>query len=188
MSAKFKQCKQCGVSRPLDKFRQYYGGRLGTYNTCKVCETINSRAKYLNRKGDACSEEELQELSKINALSEAQRAVGLCPPRASQKVMTPVSDLDEMIKTYQDQASLIPDTVSLDSVPQELLKWLSEELTALPEYYQEVVYEKLRKTYRPEVRIDPATLLPEHDDTYKGVLEKVLERFDAYEDSYEYRV
>ena len=38
-----KTCKQCGVIKPLEQFRNYYGGRKGTYTVCKSCEKINSR-------------------------------------------------------------------------------------------------------------------------------------------------
>jgi len=36
-----KICKQSGETKPLDQFRRYYGGRKGTYKTCKFCEKIN---------------------------------------------------------------------------------------------------------------------------------------------------
>ena len=35
-----KTCKQCGELKPIEQFRKYYGGRKGTYTTCKTCENI----------------------------------------------------------------------------------------------------------------------------------------------------
>ena len=53
-----------------------------------------------------------------------------------------------------------------------------------PEYYQDEIYEQLKAKFRPKIKIDPDTMLPVYDDTYKPVLDKVLERFDNYEDTY----
>jgi len=47
-----------------------------------------------------------------------------------------------------------------------------------------IVYEELQKKYRPILRIDEETMLPVYDDTYRDVLQKILERFDKYEDEY----
>ena len=69
-------CKQCGELKPIELFRKYYGNRRGYYKTCKVCEKINSREKYLRNKADLTDSESI-ELEKIHTLYEAQRAAGL---------------------------------------------------------------------------------------------------------------
>lgn len=171
-----KVCKQCGEEKPTESFRRYYGGRTGTYTMCKACEKINSRAKYLNSKGDKRTAEECKELTKIHALWDAQRANGLKPPNTGRRQA--VSNLDDMISRYQ---ATRPEATE---VPAELLKWLHETLTAEPEYYQETIYEYLINKYRPQVGIDPATSLPVYADTYKDVLNRIASRFDAYEDKY----
>ena len=74
--------------------------------------------------------------------------------------------------------------VSAPEVPAELSRWLTESLTEEPEYYQDEVYEQLKTKYRPKTKIDQDTMLPVYDDTYKPILDKILERFDNYEDTY----
>lgn len=185
---KAKVCKQCGEMRPIEMFRPYYGGRKGTYNTCKFCEKINSRAKYLQRKLDKCSAEELEELNKIYALWDMQRQAGLNPPKRRKETQEVLSKtLDEMLKKYSNKVEQIQEAVQAtgaDNVPAELGKWLTEPLTEDPDYYLDTVYEQLKAKFRPQIRIDTATLTPVYDDTYKPVLDKVLERFYDYEDSY----
>jgi hypothetical protein len=183
-----KTCKQCGELKPIEQFRKYYGGRKGTYTTCKTCEKINSRAKYLTNKGDKCSEAELTELAKIHELWEVQRAAGLQPPRENAGRTVPLSEsLDDMIGKYKQQAEAVQEVVqavSAPEIPAELSKWLTEPLTEEPEYYQDEIYEQLKTKYRPKTKIDQDTMLPVYDDTYKPILDKILERFDNYEDTY----
>jgi hypothetical protein len=183
-----KTCKQCGEIKPIVQFRTYYGGRKGTYSTCKACETINSRVKYLTNKS-ILSNEEQDELDKIHQLWTIQRKAGLQPPRVNTGRKIPLAEsLDDMIDKYTKQASKVKEAVhgtDLESIPAELQKWLyEEELVEEPEYYQENIYEHLKETYRPKLQIDKKTMLPVYDDTYKVILEKVLARFDAYEDTY----
>ena len=172
-----KVCKQCGELKPQDQFRPYYGGRKGHYNTCKLCEKINSREKYLARKA-VLSAEDQKELQDIHELWSCQVKLGLKPPRA---VAREPLKLDELVGKYAELASKIP---NIPAAPPELIKWLTEPLTAEPEYYQEGVYTELSDRYRPQLRIDTDTMLPVYDDTYKEVLHMILERFDAYEDKY----
>ena len=171
-----KKCKQCGEVRPLDNFRNYYGGRKGTYTICKTCESINSRAKYLRRKGDAMSDAEKSELDKIYQLYEIQRACGLTPPQArKEKSERLVDTLDRLMSSY---------TVPTSDVPDDLAKWLTCELTAEPEYYHNTVYEELLSKYRPVIRYDEVALQVIYDETYKSTLNEVLARFDEYEEKY----
>ena len=183
-----KTCKQCAELKPIEQFRKYYGGRKGHYTTCKTCEKINSRAKYLTNKGDKCSEAELEELAKIHELWDAQRAAGLQPPRENTGRKVPLSEsLDDMIGKYKQQAEAVQEVVqavNVSDIPAELSHWLTEPLTEEPEYYQDEVYEQLKSTYRPKTKIDPDSMLPVYDDTYKSILDKILERFDNYEDKY----
>lgn len=183
-----KICKQCGEIKPVSQFRKYYGGRKGTYKTCKMCEKINSRAKYLMNKGEACSDADIIELKKIQTLWEAQRAAGLQPPRENAGRALPlVESLDDMISKYTQQAEELQEiiqTAKTSEVPAELSRWLTEPLTDEPEYYQDVVYEELKAKYRPKAKIDKNTMLPVYDDTYKTILDEILDRFYAYEDAY----
>ena len=179
-----KICKQCGELKPIDQFRKYYGGRKGTYKICKFCEKINSREKYLRRKenNDTIADAERIELEKIHTLWEYQRAIGLEPPRVNKHSKSPsIEELDKLTQEYAKRAKNVK--VNTDAPP-ELTAWLFRPLTKTPEYYQDVIYEKLQKKYRPILRIDEETMLPVYDDTYRDILQKILERFDKYEDEY----
>jgi len=159
-----KTCKQCGLTKPIEMFRKYYGGRAGNYSVCLSCEKINSRCKYLARKPNRFPSEEL-ELQAIYALYDKQRSIGLKPPRPRGTLSY---ELTEAIK---------------DIAPAELQKWLTAELTLEPTYYIEVVYEGLKKMYMPVKYIDQATYTPIYDKTYEKILNQILERFYEYEDS-----
>lgn len=183
-----KCCKQCGDLKPIEQFRKYYGGRKGHYNTCKLCEKINARYKYLTSKGESRSTDEDIELYKINSLYEAQRAAGLQPPRKNGERNKPLVDsLEDMIAKYKPAVQDVPfDDNPLEKVfvPADLQVWLKCELKEEPDYYLDEVYEELKDKYRPQLRIDTTTLQPVYDDKYKEVLEQILDRFYKYEEEY----
>lgn len=183
-----KICKQCGELKPIEQYRKYYGGRKGNYKTCKLCEKINARYKYLVAKGESIGYQEEAELGKIEKLYEVQRAAGLEPPRRGAERNTPLADsLDDMISKYDN----VPKVVVVDTsgtpqpaVPAEIQMWLRCNLTEEPDYYLDEVYEELKMKYRPQLRIDQETLQPVYDDTNKAALEQVLDRFYKYEEEY----
>lgn len=187
-----KTCKQCGELKPIDQFRRYYGGRKGTYTMCKQCERINARAKYLMNKqaNDSLNLQELDELDKIHTLWKYQASLGLQPPSVSAGRKTSLSsDLDSMLKKYSDMSGkLSSDDMNAVDAPSELLGWLTAginaELTAEPDYYLDEVYEELKRKYRPIVKIDQQSMMPVYDDKYKAILDRILDLFNEYEDSY----
>lgn len=79
-----KVCKRCGVSKPRTDFRDYYGGRKGSYSFCRSCERIEQRRKYLATKDatspDGLTATEAEELHKINELYAMRAAAGLSVP------------------------------------------------------------------------------------------------------------
>lgn len=166
-----KKCRQCGDVKPVSAFRPRYTGD-GTYSICKDCERINSREKYLRSKSGLTTTE-AQELEDIHQLYEYQKAAGLKPPQIRSGTTTQRA-LANALQKYRDQAS---------QVPTELQQWLTCELTEEPEYYQDTVYEALRASYMPVVGTTP-DLLPLYDGTYADILEKILTRFNTYEDTY----
>jgi hypothetical protein len=95
-----------------------------------------------------------------------------------------------MLDKYKGMAAQVAEVTkqeTLDAMagaPQELIKWLLEPLTQEPDYYMDEVYEKLVDTYRPCTGIDKATMMPVYDNKYKVILDKILERFTDYEDTY----
>ena len=186
-----KICKQCGEIKPLSQFRKYYGGRKGSYKVCKACERINSREKYLRAKGECMDWDEESELMKIHELYECQRRMGLQPPTRQERSTTLRSELDNMLGKYQNMAAQATATARRDATidlltdaPRDLVKWLTEPLTQEPDYYMDEVYEKLVDTYRPCISIDKDQMMPVYDDKYKTILDKILERFTDYEDTY----
>lgn len=181
-----KICKQCGELKPIEQFRRYYGGRTGTYRTCKLCEKINARYKYLRGKATASilSGTEQVEHDKIEALYEAQRQAGLQPPRKEAERNKPLVDsLDDMINKYNSTKSADA-SADKPAAPAELQQWLTIELKEEPDYYLDEVYEELKSKYRPTLSINQDTMQPVYDDTYKDTLDKILERFYEYEDAY----
>ena len=180
-----KPCKQCGVIKPFEQFRNYYGGRKGTYTICKTCEKINSRVKYLERKTELKSNEKA-ELQSIYMLWETQRTLGYQPPRTTVKGQKPVVDtVLEMIDTYKERSQLLGSIAEEAlTAPPKLLKWLTEDLTEDPDYYLNDIYENLKETHKPILRIDEKTMMPVYDETYSGILNKILDRFYKYEEVY----
>lgn len=185
-----KTCKQCGEIKPLTQFRKYYGGRKGTYKMCKSCERINSREKYLRAKGESMSPYEEEELSMIHELYEYQRRMGLQPPTKQERRASVIDELDCMLGKYHDMAAQTVKFTKQETLdvmagaPHELVKWLTEPLTQEPDYYMDEVYDKLVDTYRPCINIDKASMMPVYDNKYKAILDKILERFTDYEDTY----
>ena len=185
-----KTCKQCGEIKPISQFRRYYGGRRGTYKMCKDCERINSREKYLRAKGESMNHAEEVELDKIHMLYEYQRRMGLQPPTRQERATTISEDLDDMLSKYKMMAYDVTTSAEqagvkdVADVPAELMKWLTEPLVREPDEYIDDVYEKLVEKYRPCTGIDKSTMMPVYDNKYKAILDKILERFTDYEDSY----
>lgn len=168
------KCKQCGEWLPNSKFRKYYH-REGASRLCLKCEKINSRAKYLERKGDKATDSEIAELSKIHQLYEHQRAAGLNPPKRRRALQDSLDEVDALISRYQDAAT---------TVPEALQRWLTCELSLEPDYYLDEVYDELVKAFRPAIGFDKQKLQPVYDETHADTLNKILERFNAYEDKY----
>lgn len=184
-----KICKQCGEIRPLTQFRQYYKGK-GHYTTCKSCESINTRAKYLNSK-EHLSPAETIELKQINDLYEIQRGLGLKPPTfKAHKWGSVTEQLPTLLEKYsakylemqQAVKGLVDDGVI---VPYELARWLTEPLDKTPEYYEDL-FDSLVETYKPVLYVSNEDFAPVYNETYAKVLDRILERFNEYEDAYDY--
>lgn len=75
-----KTCSRCGVDKPLDNFRSYYGGRKGTYKYCKECERIESRRRYLVGLGGKATLEQAKTLAAIERLYDIRAERGLDVP------------------------------------------------------------------------------------------------------------
>lgn len=119
-----KTCKQCGLTKDIEAFRKYYGGRKGTYKCCLNCEQVNSRYKYLSKKANPTAND-LAELQQIEGLYARQVSAGLKPPQRRKTVMSTVTDM-------------------IDSYNEEARRWLTAELTEEPEYYIDKVFDTLK--------------------------------------------
>jgi hypothetical protein len=190
MENKLKRCQQCGEHRNLDQFRQYYNRNktkkeAAFYKTCKVCESINQRHKYLTSKLNkgTITEAETDERNIIEELYETLRAAGLKPPAKKQESNV-VNLVQEMMDKRRADIEAKKEAGIDGDTPQELLEWLTKDLSGYDPEELERVSERLERTYRPQIGLDPETSLPVHDDKYRGILLNIQERFDEYEDSY----
>lgn len=87
-----KVCKRCGAEKPIVEFRDYYGGRKGSYSFCKTCERIEQRRKYLSSKHEL-TDAEAEELQKINELYAMRQDAGLkVPVRRPERGVTSIVD------------------------------------------------------------------------------------------------
>ncbi len=179
-----RRCKQCGEVKAMSEYRQYYGtnksGRpKGHYRTCKSCESINTRYKYLNKK-EELSNGELEELQAINELYDMLREEGLTPPENKQLESSVKSTVLDMINKKKQKVEVAP-----LATPDELVAWMTKDLTPYTPEQLEEIYWQLRTKYRPQVGTD-AELNPVYDETHKDSLATILDRFDEYEDNYTY--
>lgn len=177
MEEKIRRCRQCGETKDINSFRRYYNRSSGHYRTCKACERINARYKYLSCK-DKLSEAEEKEQIAIEDLYMHQESVGLRPPTTRHRS----SVMDEVAK----QLCAVENLPKLDipaSAPFELTRWLTEDLAGRTPDDNDRLYDVLYEKYRPIIGTSDE-MLPIHDNTYRVVLSQILERFDRYEDEY----
>ena len=79
-----RKCKQCGAVKPLVDFRPYHNS-TARGRTCLVCESINGKRRYREKKqnNQTITETEQDELDKIYRLYKILEDKGLRPPRVS---------------------------------------------------------------------------------------------------------
>lgn len=101
-----KKCKQCGAVKPLVDFRPYHNS-TSRCNTCLVCESINGKRRYLEKKQNngTITETEQDELEKIYKLYKILEDKGLKPPRISPgkrgAESTVIDALDYMLAAFE---------------------------------------------------------------------------------------
>lgn len=97
-----KKCTHCGEIRPVSMFRKYYGGRKGHYRYCRFCEQLAMRYKYLTNKGGAATQEESEELAKLEKLYEYRRAAGLeTPGHGANKHGAATAMIDQLLAEFE---------------------------------------------------------------------------------------
>jgi hypothetical protein len=172
MDTNMKTCKQCGNIKAVSEFRPYYGGRKGHYKTCKLCEKINSRFKYLDAKPEP-SPAEVSELTKIETLYEVLRKRGLRPPAQREPKLGMLDDLDAMIAQQRELLDAAPPV----NTPEELHTWLTRDISHLEDWELEDAFDDLEDKYAPVVSTDPLTFRPTRSDEHRDTLEQIRERF-----------
>lgn len=174
------------------------------YRICRDCESINTtyrRAREQIDKGELTVEERnalADTLTKITLLYRALEAKGLQVPEYGVKKKKSAAEtaVDKLLAFYgqQPQEQARQSTVDIPTeidIPEDLNVWLTQDVNEWaekglsPEYLQETVYESLKAKYRPQLGYDSERGLPIYDDTFKDVLNRILKRFDDYEDSME---
>ena len=170
-----KRCKQCGADRDLNEFRPYYNRPSGRNSTCKECEKINSRYKYLTAKvTDVATSPELAAIERLYA---AQRQAGLKPPvTRNSKSGFDTDWLDKLCAAVPIVSVEIP-----TDAPFELTRWLTEPLDNTTPDNNDKTYEELKIKYAPIIGRD-AAMLPIRDKKYASVLSKIAARFDSFEE------
>jgi hypothetical protein len=188
MDNRLKKCQQCGEYRQLEEFRKYYNktqkSKKSHYKTCKICESINQRYKYLGRKKEL-NESEIVERTNIDDMYDILRDAGLQPPtKKSDPNTVPNLVADIVSKRKADLERREDADVELDT-PDELVEWLTTELSPRTPEELEEVSDRLWRTYRPKVGVDEAdNYKPMYDDTYRDILNQIQTRFDEYEDEF----
>lgn len=203
-----KRCKQCGMLKEETCFRPYTHSRgksePSRYRICRDCESINTTYRRAREQYDAgglsvsesCSLGET--INKISRLYAALEAKGLQVPEygVKKKKSAAESAVDKLLAFYgqqpkeQARQSTVDIPMEID-IPDDLKVWLEQDVNEWnekglsPEYLQETVYESLKAKYRPQLGYDSERGLPIYDDTFKDVLNRILKRFDDYEDSME---
>lgn len=93
-----RKCKQCGAVKPLVDFRPYHNSEARCH-TCLVCESINGKRRYLEKKRNNgnITETEQDELDKIYRLYKILSDKGLEPPRVSPGKRGAESTVNELV-------------------------------------------------------------------------------------------
>ncbi len=202
-----KRCVQCGLLQEADAFRKYTYSRTnnteGRYRICRKCEAINTayrHAKQWESEHPMPSFDDIdtaQKMHEVVVKTEVLYATlekrGLRVPTVKVSARHDAATLDaidSIMSFYKEDVLVQPVEMSASEVPDELQHWLDEDSQIwkdndiAPEYLQETVYESLKAKYRPQIGVDKQSYLPIYDDTYKSVLNKILRRFDDYEEEY----
>jgi hypothetical protein len=182
-----KKCKQCGTIKSENLFREYYGrgAQKGTrtgnrYKTCKDCETVNSRLKYLLKK-DILTESEQLDVDNIYELYTLLRAAGLRPPTDEKKEKPVATLITDMIAAASSIQPVVKVVLDDGEVPDELQTWLTKSFEGQdPEAIEEEL-EDLEDKYRPLV-ISHGSQIPVRDHKYESIfidLDRKLEDYKA---------
>lgn len=172
-----QRCRQCGELQDANNFRPYYNRKNSRCKTCKTCEKINNRYKYLDAKVSR-DEADTEEYEAIQLLYEAQAAAGLKPPLVQK-------EQDDIMSLIKSKMTIVEPIAAIgEGAPYDLTRWLTEDISTMSPESLEDIHDKLTERYAPVIRINADTGLPIREDKFKATLDKVLDRFMEYEDTY----
>lgn len=182
MEKKTNTCKQCGERKQITEFRPLYN-TAGYYNTCYECEAVNNRHKYLRRRQSQgkLTDKQAEEMRNIEKYYELLKARDLRPPAAPKRVNPVILDkiqkLEEASTNQLAEARLAGYEVD-ENTPEELLQWLTTSLDEYDDPEQlDDIHTELEDKYRPVTKRDDTGHPIEYDETYKSVLDAILNRF-----------
>lgn len=186
-----KTCKQCTAALPnTDEYFRAYVSRgkglrktnVGRNTVCKKCERLNNMATKVWRKEEQ-TDKEREFLAAVETYYKALVGKGGTPIGGFGRhvtgnlLRTPLrpdgeSVMDEIL------AEIAPVVLDSEDVLVEYDKLLKIELVDEPDVYQDMLDELREKSVGPDGRVA---------ELYRDKFNQVAERFDDYEDNYEWQ-
>lgn len=166
-----RECKQCGGLKKLTEYNKYYNRPTGRRRVCKSCMSTNNRYKYLNGKEELTKKEQ-KDYDSIIELYKLYEELGYTVSGNYRN-----ESVEDKLKEARTRIEALKN-------PMELQEWLDKDLEGYdPGYLVDDVMNDLSVRFRPS-ELDPVRLVPVYDDTHKEMLDKIRDRFYAYDDEY----
>lgn len=177
-----KKCKQCGRTLSIEAYRRYTPRGRGIYDTttgyhtvCKECENFNQTVNSAYSRPESERTPYQQELLvKAKTVYEKLHSSGLEPKgRYAKDILNIHKETTHSTDIYI--SAMLGE--STDSVVDEFKQLLEIELTEEPDVYNDMLDELEERCAGPDGRVK---------SEYKDIYMQVLERFNDYEDNYQW--
>ena len=184
-----KPCKQCGRVLHITNYRSYYprgaaekrdSAKVGHNTVCKECEAFNARINRIYASNDRTAEQQ-DLLDKAAVFYRRLAAAGLepkgryatdvlgnTPKRVNGGIDAAINFMDKLLPPIEEADKGIVD---------EFKRLLEIELTEEPDVYNDMLDELEERCAGPDGRVK---------SEYKDIYMQVLERFNDYEDNYQW--
>lgn len=179
-----KICQQCGRQLVDSQFRSYYprgnkkAPKVGSNTICVTCEALNAKVNRLWKIEEDCRSAEQQRLLDDAALFYKELANrGLSPKGKYAAYVLGQDSGQSMDEVFKDLFKTVLTPEVVPEYMEEYSRLLTMDLTEEPDVYHDMLDELLSKTCGPGGKA-----LSEYKDVYN----QTLERFDDYEDNYEW--
>lgn len=201
-----RKCKQCHRTLSVKSFRRNVPRGKGTYNTlvgyhtiCIECEAVENLSMRLYKKSQEALERGVEvdkdTQDQINDVIMHYKVVEshgyplitkyarlLVDPNSarypSKDKRVTLHFLSEGVAVHRE-TTVNPADLIKDELSTELYRMLTMELSDIPDVYQDML-----SSIRVKISIDPSVGDSKVKLTYKELYDKVLNRFDCYEDDY----